>query len=227
MWSFSDIEVSTTPHKFLLYYWLGLFDLPLHLPGWLARTAVVIFSLLGAAGTYALGRHLLSQTVGLLSLFFLSLFPFMLFYDRLALADPLTSSLVVLVAWWSLIVARHPTRRYGVVLAMLITLMLAAKVLAGPIMLLPATAILLLGPKRLVWRRNILKQIPPILRYYRRPALTAIYIVGGIWALIFGFYAIRTDFGRTQDTSPIVHSYLYNTAGYVKTIERGREAIPI
>lgn len=225
VWSFSDIEVSTTPHKFLLYYWLGLFDLPLHLPGWLARTAVSVFSLLGAAGTYALGRRLFSPIVGLLSLGFLSLFPFMFFYDRLALADPLTSSLIVLIAWWSLIVARHPTRRYGAVLGILICLMLAAKVLGGPLLLLPVTSILLVGLKPFNLRRNYFQQAKCILRQYRQPALTAILIVGIVWGIILTFYAMRTDFGQKEDTSPIVNNYLYQPAGYENNLERVEEAV--
>ncbi|MBI5930237.1 MAG: hypothetical protein HY862_13075, partial [Chloroflexi bacterium] len=43
VWSFSDIQISTTPSKFLLYYYIGLFDLPNYLPGWLARTPVAMF----------------------------------------------------------------------------------------------------------------------------------------------------------------------------------------
>jgi hypothetical protein len=50
-------------------------------------------------------------------------------------------------------------------------------------------------------------------------------IVGGIWAAIFGFYAMRTNFGQTEDTSPIVNSYLYKTAGYLKNFERVNDAI--
>lgn len=225
VWSFSDIDVSTTPHKFFLYYWLGLFDLPLHLPGWLARIAVGVFCLIGAASTYALGRRLFSQTVGLLSIFFLSLFPFMFFYERLALSDPLTSSLVALLAWWSLVVAYHPTRRHAIILGIIITLMLAAKLLAVPLMLLTATAILFLGPKRLVLGKNIKKQVQDILRHYRLPALTAIAIVGTVWGLILIFYAIRTDFGQKQDVSPIINSYLLWPAGYSNNLQRIDEAM--
>ena len=85
IWSFSDLHTSTTPGKFLLYYWIGAFGLPDHETAWLARTPVALFAVVGAAGTFALARLLFSRFAGLLSIAILAVFPFMLFYERLSL----------------------------------------------------------------------------------------------------------------------------------------------
>ncbi|NDJ84715.1 MAG: hypothetical protein GYB66_02410 [Chloroflexi bacterium] len=219
VWTFQDIDVSTTPKKILLYYYLGLFDLPFHLPGWLARTAVAIFTLLGAAGMFALARVLFSWRVGLLSLAILSFFPFMFFYDRLALSDPVTASMIAVVAWWSVLTVRRPTAQRGIVLGILMTIMLLAKTLALPLLGLPVLGVIFLSRHRPQWDRPLLPQMLLLWRTYRRPALIAGVIVGVSWVVILGFYKLR-QWTSDAPTTPIVNSYLYQSAGPVANTER-------
>ncbi|MCI0709031.1 MAG: glycosyltransferase family 39 protein [Chloroflexi bacterium] len=155
IYSFSDLHVSTTPGKFLLYYYLGLFDLPLHLPGWIARTAVVVVSLIGAASTYALAKDLFSHRAGVMALAFLSAFPFMIFHERLVLSDPLTASLSVLVVWYSIPFARKADRNRATILGIMICVMLLGKILAGPLIAMPIAAIVLLSRYRLVFSQKL------------------------------------------------------------------------
>lgn len=105
VWSFSDIQISTTPSKFLLYYYIGLFDLPNNLPGWLARTPVALFALVGAASTYTFTRMLFSRAAALTAVIILAVFPFMIFHERMSLTDPLTASIVMLALWYSLVLS--------------------------------------------------------------------------------------------------------------------------
>lgn len=212
VWKFTDIDISTTPHKSLVYYWMGLFGLPVHLPGWLARTSVAIFSLLGAAGTYALGRELFSKRVGLVSLGVLSFLPFMYFFDRMALSDPLASSLTVIVAWWGLVTARRPTHTRSVVLGLLVTLMLIAKVLTAPLILLAILAGMLLSSNRIDFNLPLKSELKRLWDIYKPHLLTFLSIIGTIWTVIMGFYVIRTHFGK-EPASPIINSYLYDSRG--------------
>ena len=133
VWTFEDLHVSTTPGKFLLYYYLGLFDIPPNLPGWIARTATTLLSLIGAAGTYALAKTLFSRKAGLLALVLLSVFPFMVFHERLTLSDPLAASFAVVMVWWSLHFARKPSLHRANILGAMICVMLLGKILAGTI----------------------------------------------------------------------------------------------
>ncbi len=208
VWSFSDTQTSTTPGKFLLYYWIGLFDLPDHLPGWMARTPVALFTMLGAAGTFALARLMFSRQTALLALAILGVFPFMTFYERLALSDSMTAALVVLMAWWSLVVLRQPTAKNGLILGVLLTFMLAAKILAVPLLIMPVLAVILLSKHHFISRFNLSQQSLDAWRAYHKPLLVAFVLTGIIWGLLLGFYKYRqlTD---PAGTSPIVDRYLY------------------
>jgi hypothetical protein len=209
VYQFTDLQASTTPGKFLLYYWLGLFDIPLNQPGWLGRTPVALFSMLGAAGTVALARTLFSKRVALLSLLLLIFLPFMLFYERLALSDPLGASLTVIVAWWSLAYVRRPTRQRAIILAALLTLMLMAKILSGPMLLLPAMAMLLFNGETVVSvSKKTFLQVFTVVRSNWSTIRLIFLIVGGIWLFLMIVYQIR-DHLNPDETDGIVDGYLF------------------
>jgi hypothetical protein len=208
VWTFEDLDVSTTPRKIFLYYWLGFFNVPDVRPGWLARTAVAIFTLLGAAGTYATTRILFSRQVALASMAVLSIFPFMLFFDRLALSDPVTAALGIIVVWWSLLFIRRPNRHRTLVLGVLITLMLAAKVLALPLLIMPVLAVLLFSRQRLEVDRPLWPQVKEVWTYYYRKTFNGFLIIFGFWVFILTVYVIRR-LSNPDEVSPIINSYLY------------------
>lgn len=213
IWSFSDIHVSTTPGKFFLYYWMGAFGIPANAAQWLSRTSVVIFSMLGAAGTFALARLWFSWGYGLLALAILSVFPFMLFYERLALSDPITASLVILTTWWSVVVALRPTHRRALILGLLLSLMMMGKILAAPLLIVPIIAIVLVGSYSshilaLPWR-EMPNEVFVVIKDTYRPFLTRVFVVfGAIWGFLIVFYLLRGIIDP-DSVRPIVDSYLY------------------
>jgi hypothetical protein len=212
IWSFSDIHVSTTPGKFLLYYWMGAFGIPPNAAQWLSRSSVVIFSMLGAAGTFALARLWFSWASGLLALAILSVFPFMLFYERLALSDPMAASLVMLTAWWSVVVARRPTYRRALGLGLLLSVMMMGKILAAPLLVLPVLAILLVSPYtnhllKLPWREMPKSAFQLLKETYSSYLILMFAVFMMIWGVLLLFYAIRVL--SNPDVSPIVDNYLY------------------
>jgi 4-amino-4-deoxy-L-arabinose transferase-like glycosyltransferase len=224
VWSFQDLRISTTPGKFLLYYWLGLFDLPRHEPGWISRTAVALFSMLGAAGTFALARQLFDRRVALLALVLLVGLPFMMFYERLALSDPLAASTTVLVAWWSLVFARNPRPKHGLILGLLVSGMLAAKILSAPLVILPGVAIFLFSPHwQFEQNRPIRPQIRQFINIYGRGTLYAMAITGLIWGVLILLYVLRGVIAPDQ-TAPIVDRYLYE--GVRRTTGASQVATP-
>lgn len=219
VWSFKDIDISTTPHKFLVYYWIGIFGPSEHLPGWLSRTAVALYTPIGAAGTFALAKTLFSRRTALAALLLLGFFPFMFFYDRLALSDPLASPLAVLVAWWSIKMIQKPSDKRAIGLGILASLMLIGKVITGTILLMPVTAALFLSPYRLEWGQEWRPQLKKLWLVYGRAALITAGTVVVIWGVILGFYVIRTIVSPTP-SSPIVNPYLYQSAGPIHNVER-------
>lgn len=216
VWEFSDLQTSTTPGKILLYYWISLFDLPPHLPGWLARTAVAIIVMLGAAGTFALAKTLFSRAAGYLAMLLLIFFPFMLFHERMVLTDPVAASFVVLLAWWSVVSIRRPSLRKANILAVIMCLMVAAKLHAFPMMILPVLAMLCFAPTPFQLNRNIWPQIRDYWEHYRPYILRAGIIVGVVWGIVFGFYVAR-GLTNPDDTDPIVIDSIY--AGLVDDYE--------
>lgn len=222
VWSFSELEISAHPGKFLLYYWLGLFELPIHQPGWVARIAVALFSMIGATSTYALAKQLFSIRTAYLALALLVSLPFMLFYERLALSDPLAASLVVGMLWWSTVVVKYPTRRNGIMLGIWLSLMLMAKILVAPLVVMPVLAVLLLNPHqpfnlRQAWR----PQIRRLLNMYRPAILGAVLVVGVVWGIILAVYLGR-GLLAPDNTAPLVDRYLYE--GVRRTTGESNEA---
>lgn len=217
--TFSDLQVSTTPGKFLLYYYLALFDLPLHQPAWLARTAVAIFSLLGVAGTFALGKILFSRRAGLIAVVIVIFFPFLAFHERMVLTDPIASVFAVLAAWWSVALVRRPTRQKATLLGVFLCLMLMAKILSVVLVAIPVLAVLLLKPEPFKFNVPLFRQAWEIWRTYRPFALRTAAVVGAVWSVILLFYLVRGILDPI-DTGPIVDEYIY--AGLAKDLGSDR-----
>lgn len=218
VWTFSDLHVSTTPGKFLLYYYLGLFDLPPNLPGWVARTATTLLSVIGAAGTYALAKTLFSRNTGLLALILLSVFPFMLFHERLTLSDPLTASFGVIMVWWSIHFARQPSLHRANILGTMICFMLLGKILAGPLVFMPLAAILLFGHTPYKWTSNPIPQLRSAWTNYRPYLMRVFWINVGVWGILLTFYVGR-GLIDPDNTNPIVDDYIYTPQDRVSQLE--------
>ncbi|NJL95621.1 MAG: hypothetical protein HC915_18775, partial [Anaerolineae bacterium] len=94
VFQFSDPVASFLPRKLLLYYYLGLFGLQDHNALWLARQAVALLAPLGAALSFALAWRMTRHFGAALAVVWLyALSPFLAFFERMALADPLVSVL--------------------------------------------------------------------------------------------------------------------------------------
>ncbi|MCB9436329.1 MAG: glycosyltransferase family 39 protein [Anaerolineales bacterium] len=134
--------------KFLLYAWLAPFhvdterDAALHI----SRSAVALFSLLGAATLFTLTRRLFGTAAGYAALAFYALAPFAMFYERMVLSDGLAAALGVLTAWHSIRLAERPTYRRGVWVGVFAALAVMAKLtMTFSTVLMPVLAGFLLG----------------------------------------------------------------------------------
>ncbi|MCB9436847.1 MAG: glycosyltransferase family 39 protein [Anaerolineales bacterium] len=229
VWTLSDLHTMTTPGKFLLYYWLGAFQLPVYPPLWLVRTGASMLTLLGAAGTYAFTRTLFGKRAAWVALALLAVFPFVLFYERMALTDTLAGSFAVIMAWWSVIVARRPSLHNATWLGVWVCVMLAAKILTFPMLLIPFMAVALLGPHPIQLGVSLKSEIQRIGREYQPAIRRATWIISGVWVPIVVFFQLRKFID--PNTKAIVDDYLYGAAldpnqnQYVKNLERVGQAL--
>jgi len=171
VWSFQDADLSFTVGKLLTYYWLGIFH-PERLDAvHVARSATALFALLGLAAAYALGRWMFGAWAGLLAVYMLTFAPFMVFFDRMALADPLTTALGMLTVWAGVLLVRRPSEwEWGLLAGILVALTILAKLTGFPFALVPLWGILIFaeGTWRARWRR------------YRTTLLVCYGVAGGI-----------------------------------------------
>ena len=228
VWTFSDLQTSLTPSKFGTYYWLGLFQLPEFPDLWLLRAPIGLFGMLGMAGVYALGKTLFNRTTGIIAMLIVMVWPFIAFYERLALTDPPTAAITAIMAWWSVVLAKRPTMQRANILAVLVTLMVAFKFLAVPILIVPFLAVAFFNPKPLQLDAPLTPQIKYIWQTYKPYIIRVTLIFGGVWTLIIGIYVLRLIL-TPNDVDPIVEEALYmggvvgRTDRFSTNVERVRD----
>ena len=146
VWSFEQNPGRFSNGKVLLYFWLGVFELPPISALWIARAAIALLALPSGAAVYALGRKMGGEPAGLAALGIYAVLPLALFFERMALADPLAGMFMTLTAWHSLAFARHPSARQAMLVGGLVAGATLAKLTMGLAPLIPAAATLLYDP---------------------------------------------------------------------------------
>ena len=175
VWDFDTNPGRFAHGKVLLYFWLGIFESDQPTSLYTSRTGMALFALISGAVIYRLGRMFRDHPTGLLALALYAILPLAFFYERLAFADPLASGLATLVVWRSLIFARRPTWREGLILGILIALATMAKLTMGLIPLIPVIAALVYYP----WRS--FAQIRAWAERYIPPLILAAVVVIVVW----------------------------------------------
>lgn len=137
VWSFDEHPARFANGKLLLYFWLGLFELPPISALWIARAAIALVSLLTGAGVYALGRMFGGEWAGVAALGIYAVLPLAFFFERMALADPFAAVFMALAAWQSLRFARRPHLRTAFGAGLLSAAATLAKLTMAPVPLLP------------------------------------------------------------------------------------------
>ncbi|MBN1200354.1 MAG: glycosyltransferase family 39 protein, partial [Anaerolineae bacterium] len=221
VWEFSDWGESLNPKKLLYYYWIGLFGLNAPESAWLARMSTALAALPGAALTYALARRLFDRRAGLLALVLYALVPFMVFFERLALADAFTATICTAAIYTSIDLARRPAAWRGGLVGALLGLAVLAKLIALPFVLIPPLAIFLYDrtPETRYTPGAILRAV--FARSYRRPliAAAALFLVVLAPSLT---YVIGKEITGTKDRV-VVEEDLYTADNRVEQIAENAE----
>lgn len=190
VWDFEQNPGRFAHGKVLVYFWIGLFEAD-NTPTTLlpvARLSIAMMSVLTAALVYQVGRQFGGDLAGLLALLLYALTPLAVFYERMAMADPLAAMLMTLTVWRSLILVRRPSLRQGVIVGVCVGLMTLAKLTVALLVLLPGFITLVLYP----WRReSVLKQVRGWMQRYLPALIVSGVVVVLLWSpmLIPAYFA--------------------------------------
>jgi len=121
--------------------------------GWVTRAGMVIAGLAGLAGFYRLACSMVSPRAGWIGLLLWLAAPYLLLYERMALADTMFNITSVILVWvaWKLAQTGRRDVALGVGTALFVTLL--AKVTA--LVWLPLPAVAALFVPRIGWRRRL------------------------------------------------------------------------
>src|SRR5690606_6188136 len=101
------------------------------------------------------------------------------------------ASLAVLVAWWSVVVARQPSLKNANILALFYCLMMAAKILAFPLTIMPFVAVLMFAKEPFAINKAWRDELKRLWQVYRPAIVRVIVIVAIVWGGLIGFYQTR------------------------------------
>ena len=187
VFDFSDAVASILPGKLLLYYYLSLFAPDNQSGLWVSRQAVALIAPLCAALCCAIVYQFThSFRAGLITIWLYATAPLMIFFERMALADPFALSFGLGVIWLSLMTARHPTQARKMPTGLLLGFALLAKLTAMPLMAVPLLA---LGRKS----RHLM----------------LIYGVAAVVILLPSTYAVYQQINPPQNKAEVVASTLF------------------
>lgn len=148
VYTFENNPIEFSNGKLLVYYWLGLFSPQGHSAVVVGRYAIAIVSLITGAVTCSIARRLFGPLPALFALAFYALAPHVVFFERLALADPVASALATLSIWQLLRYLNTPSRRQAILVGVLITSAVFAKLTTALLMGFPVIAIMLASKER-------------------------------------------------------------------------------
>lgn len=195
-WEFTtNPYASYIPRKLMLYYYLGLFETERVHYLLVSRLAVALITLLGGAALYAVGKRLAGARAGIMALFMAAVMPFTVFFDRMALADPLTLVMLMLATWSILLWLDKPTLQRGVFTGLLLVLPPFAKLTAFGVIAAPFAAVLIFKPHQ--WR------------IYLKSGVVMLGIFAAVWIPLLAPTVIG-EFEGEEERVVLVEDYLLN-----------------
>jgi hypothetical protein len=146
--------LASATHGRLLRVWLNAILGP-NPPaaGWVTRAGTVLIGLTGAAAFYALARGFASHRAGLIAIALWIGAPYLVFYERMALADPLLGAVSVVAVWAAWNMLQTGFYWWGVGLGAILALVILAKASGVVWLPLPVVALVLAGA--LPWRKRL------------------------------------------------------------------------
>ncbi len=198
--------------KLLGVWWMALFQPYGSGVIWVVRAATIIFSLLGVAAIYGLGKQLGSKTVGVFAALFYSLAPYLAWHERMALVDCYTATFGVLAMWFSVRLVYTRRDRDALLSGLMLAAAMAAKATGVMLFVIPALAVVFLTPKW-DWPARLRKLII---------AYGALLIIWGPFYLFLNsrgwhFFGVATNVVGTSDVKGLPARLIENLIGAAQT----------
>jgi hypothetical protein len=138
-----------------LHFWLMLPIAAVVENGFLAgRLAAALAGVASTLALYGLGREITSRTAALGAALLWALSSYTVLFARIAADDALLALVAILATWSSIVLARRPTIKSGIVLGMMLGLGALTKTTGAMFVLAPPLAILVAGHPR-NWRTYV------------------------------------------------------------------------
>jgi hypothetical protein len=163
----------------LTLWWYILLRAPSVTPIWTARVATLLAAMMGVAAVIGIGRlagsSLGAGLAGLLYLFS----TYHLFFERLALADPVSGGAAMLAVCFAYRLSRRAALTDAVLCGLALFIAVGAKVIALPYLGVPVAAALTLRPVGRTWKQQAIW------------CATALVIGAGLSSTLLGLAALR------------------------------------
>ncbi len=140
--------------RLLTIWWHMIFRSYAAAPIWIARAATVLAVLPGVAAAIGLGRLAAGGWGALLAGLLYLFSAYHQFYERLALADPLSGAALSLALYFAYRLARRANLRDAAAVGVMLYIAFLAKVTALPYLGIPLAAALTLRPAGRTWRKQ-------------------------------------------------------------------------
>lgn len=123
---------------------------------WIGRIVTILMMMIGLASVLAIARTMAGWRALLLVGVFLVFNNYLMFFNRLALADPPMATFVLLAIYFSYRLTKRIVYRDAVIVGVLLFLGILAKVSALPYLGVPLAAGLCLHSKGFIWRKQVI-----------------------------------------------------------------------
>lgn len=129
-------------------WWMMLFQAHLGAPVWIARVATVLAQLPGIAALMAVARLTAGKWAAVFAGLLFLFSNYHMFFGRLALADPIAASAVLVAIYFAARLARRRSLVDAAVVGLLLAVGVVAKINVAPFLGVPIAAALCLHPRR-------------------------------------------------------------------------------
>ena len=172
-----DNHPALNSHGKMLFYFIPavLFPEDNVVGVFLARLSVAMTSLVTSAVIFALARRMMNRWAGVAAMAFYAFVPYVIFFERMAFADPPAGLMAALTVWAALRFTDKPTNGRAIQLGTAMAATLAAKLTMSLVCTIPAFTILLTTENRSV--RGLWDD-------YGWPTVKVLLTVAGWWMLV-------------------------------------------
>jgi hypothetical protein len=155
IWQLPEHPARFADGKLMLYFWLGIFtDANPQNNLFAVRASMSLIAVITASVLTLWMRLMTNRAMSLLVVGLYAVLPYTLFYERMAMSDPLASCLAVLFAWRCWVLAKCPTLRQGIIVGVLFALVTLTKLSLATLGALIPLAIVLWGNWQ-GWKRYV------------------------------------------------------------------------